>query len=210
MMSDEKEMPAHALDEILPCPACDRPTPARELANFSGVCQFCKRGFLVANHTWIEDPTKRDHGNDGGHSAVPFQDGLSGGALDFDFAALDAAVSDFTTAPDEARAQAAELVSRILVFVWRAGTAQTALSNLCGFTLAVRPDLLGRDEPQIGRELRISKQAVSKALQRAEEFFGVTLFHRRSRAGRENMRLAALRSHAARRALKTHGKAVHT
>ncbi len=205
-------------DELIRCPACDRPTDARTLANYGGVCSYCKKSFLAVHGHWLANPTRaREKGENPSHSAIHFEDGHMDGAAEFDFSSFDEAASDYENAPGDVRREAAELVGRLMVFIWSYGTPHSAMVNLCAFSYSIRPDLVKLDGPQIAAALKVTKQSISKACQRAEEFFGVALFQKRTRESREHMRSAMLRSHAARRALQAvershsqeQGEAVH-
>src|SRR5690606_11070086 len=119
---------------------------------------------------------------------VAVVDGESVEVVHFDFEAIDQALGTIENASADARTEAAELLSALLVWVFPPGIkVRGALVRFAAMTAGLRPDLMEGTYQSLASECHCSKQAVSKAAMRFQGAFNFKFGRSRSLAARNNM-----------------------
>jgi len=119
---------------------------------------------------------------------------------DFDMKEVIERLGETELEPEDVRAEAAELLSRLFVFVWAKPCLKTALIKFSALTYGMRRDLLGgRTQPQLAAEIGACKASLSKSLARCEKTLGIRLRRVGTETGRNNMRDAMIESHQRRK-----------
>lgn len=176
-------------DDQLTCPSCKRVTPALELSENSGCCAFCKRSFRLAHKRWIDGTI-----NTAEHEVVEFVDSSQSDHYSFDFSEIDSALGAIEDAPEDARAQAAELVRQLFAWIWSGrAPVHAAMVRFAALSAGLRPELLDhKSYREIGAQLNCTRQNLSKAAVQFQEAFRMKFARSRSERGRRNMSRAAL------------------
>jgi hypothetical protein len=115
-------------------------------------------------------------------------DGHVAQTVDFNMAEVVLAVDGITESePEDARVQAGELLAKLFCFIWERPNLKTALIKFSILSASVRPDLVGRSQPELASEIGCSKQALSKSIQHCERTLNIRLPRQRLETSRENM-----------------------
>jgi hypothetical protein len=171
------------------CPSCGKTIVAFQMTG-KGVCQFCLSRFEKNSHRWALDPTQEElkqhfdeHQPEHGTS-IEFDS-----ASDFDWSGVDQLLGELEPLPEDSIAQAAEALSRILVFCWGNRTSlQTALARFTAVSGTLRPDLLdGASFEEIGRQCGLTKQSISRMSLRWCDSLGLKMRRNRPKKSRANM-----------------------
>jgi hypothetical protein len=179
----------------LPCPNCRRQTKSGELSNHGGVCKFCQESFRAAHSHRLLG--KFSHPSDlTSHKVQPheanFDHGELCGITDFDWDAVEQQLHEVKREPMDVRQQAAAVITRIFTWVWAGRKLRTALVKFTALSAGLRADLVERDYRQIGDEVGVTKQSISRAAINAERAFGIHFSRSRSLESRKIMSRAAM------------------
>ncbi len=181
-----------------------------ELRANGGICAACRTKAAKANghfKTKEEMPaTSADlvHFYPGLEDHAGFDSGEKIQTVDFDVEALDqateAVLSDIEQLTPEDRLQTADVLARIMVFVWEnPASIRTAYARWAILCRGLRPDLVGMNFRQIAKALGITKQAVSKMTTKAERVWGMHFISCRKQSARNSMREARLKNPVSRK-----------
>lgn len=151
--------------------------------------------------TAFEEPSHANHASDIAEGHAGFADGVRQPTVDFDFDEIDRRAFGIDESTDAAT-QAAVVLSKILVWVFESKTIRGSLIRFVAVCGGVRPDLINRTQKQIGIELSVSKQAISKSISAAQKAFGMKFARTCGRAGRDHMRESMKNSWKRRKAAK--------
>lgn len=113
----------------------------------------------------------------------------------FDYEEVDALLGNVSESSDEARAQAVEVLQRIMAWVWsgNGNRLQCAVLRFTALTAGLRPDLLeNKTYLELGNELGVTKQGFSKAALKFSDAFQLKLARSRSVEARDAMSKAGL------------------
>lgn len=191
-------------EELIECGNCSRPTPPKEIREFHGTCQYCRRSMLTAHLNGKLGTNNPEHE---GEKPTPFaritEDHYTGCALDeegqrenfteFDYAAIDRDLGLVKEVGDDARAQAAEVVRRLMVYCWRPPLSiRQSFARFAIVSAGLFPDVATLSFRQIAHALNCSKQNVSKAAIQAQQLWGLKFHHTRSDESRQRMRAKRL------------------
>jgi hypothetical protein len=137
--------------------------------------------------------TNHDPGGAIDQDRAKFCDGAISQITHFDFDDVDRALGLIESTPADARAEAAELVAQLMIWIWGSGAVKTALVRMTAMTAGLRPGLLqDKTYKALGQELGVSKQTLSKTALRFSAAFDTKLARSRSDIGRRHMAEAAM------------------
>jgi len=178
-------------------------TPEELVAN-GGVCCQCRAAITKRNANFlggrVEKPVDitlaSHHGTDIEHDHVGFTDGHEAvQTADFDFAGVSALLGEVERAPEDAREQAGEVLRRILIWCFSGPRVRlkTAAAKFAALVACVNPDILGAKMfKDIGRELRLTKGAISRHAVDFEKAFHFQASRCRSETARAAMAKAQI------------------
>lgn len=108
---------------------------------------------------------------------------------DFNFDAVDEALGHIITTPDDSRAIAADLLSKLLVWTWsKPSSSRAALVKFTALSGGLRPDLLeNRTYLELAKECGVSKAAISKSAVLFQRAFGIHFARSRTDEARRHM-----------------------
>ena len=111
--------------------------------------------------------------------------------VDFNFDDVDEALGYIHHSPPSAREQAAELFRNLATWCFRGQQLRPGLVKLIAVISGLRPDLLdNRTEPDLARELGVTKQALSRQSLKFQDAWRIKFARSRSKEGREHMAAA--------------------
>jgi hypothetical protein len=110
-------------------------------------------------------------------------------AVDFDYGKVDEALGFIRDASPDARAEAAEILGKVIAYCFGpTGRLRQACVRFVVLAAGLRPDLLqDRTYEQLGRELGVTKQSVSKCAIRVSKAFGIQFARGRLPEARQHM-----------------------
>jgi hypothetical protein len=111
--------------------------------------------------------------------------------IEFDFDGVSALLGEIESSPDDVKAQAAEMFSRIMVWIWtsvKGRQVHNALVRFTALTSGLRPDLVGNKSYEVlAKELGVKKQSMSATALRFSDIFKIKLARSRKEESRETM-----------------------
>jgi hypothetical protein len=147
------------------------------------------------NHQRIPSDTEHDKYGHIDVTKTAFVDGHIEEFVDFPYDEIDRGnplVAEISGASDAARAEAAIVIEKLLLWIWSEPEVRPAMVRLAAATAAIRPALLaGKSYKSIGEELHLTKQSISKAARLFQAAFGFKPSRSRPDSACKNMAIAA-------------------
>jgi hypothetical protein len=172
-----------------------------ELDANGGVCSTCRQAIQKQNpHSKepeqpvpLDVPQREYQSGEPDHAA--WSDGNFTQTVDFNYSEVAELLGEVEALPEDAQVKAAAVLARIFAWVWSGhGSLQSSIIRYSSLFAGIRPDLLNRTYKELGKELGISRQAISKSALQCQDKIGIKFSRSRNPDQRRRMREARLRN----------------